>query len=262
MAVSMFLNQVLPNCTYSILQPTAQLEYGPRETSFAISTASSPHTLTHPLALYPHSHTNPHSTHSTLAVKILAYNDTTCQSYSIVAVSVRAPIHHQHHRRPSPSLPLDNHWVSFDQIDGDGETGDFSLALDRKRYHRFSDNTPRLGCPVLSPAQSHSVTPPTQSGFSTSTTHSQSHSHSSRVLQVLPSNILNLAHYGYIYCMVLLFSPLQSPSGRQQQQKANENTGADAGLGVLLVTSSGDESIKKWECSMPQGPVLLGMQSR
>ncbi|EIW81236.1 glutathione degradosome [Coniophora puteana RWD-64-598 SS2] len=64
-------------------------------------------------------------------------------------------------------------------------------------------------------------------------------------LHIPPSNVIDSAHYGYIYCMALL------PSYRE---------GSDdeyPGLGMInLITGSGDETVKMWECS-PTGLKLV-----
>lgn len=122
--------------------------------------------------------------------------------------------------------------------------GDTGLALDRKKWHRFFDNTPRLGRPILSPAPS--VTPQTRSGSSTPST-----AHLPRVLQVPPHNIIHSAHYGYIYCMALLPSPLESAGSPR-----NTTESAQKEDDILLITGSGDESVKIWKCT-PEGPALL-----
>ncbi|GJJ15699.1 hypothetical protein Clacol_009977 [Clathrus columnatus] len=145
-----------------------------------------------------------------------------------------------HHRRPL-SLELDQ--PEHDPAP-DGFHGDTGLALDRKKWHRFFDNTPRLGRPVLSPAAS--FTPQTHSGSSTPS----NLGHSPRVLQVPPQNIIHSAHYGYIYCMALLPSPLES-AGKHQNNEVNHEE-----EDVLLITGSGDESIKIWKCTS-DGPVFL-----
>ncbi|KAG6909272.1 hypothetical protein DXG01_001334 [Tephrocybe rancida] len=51
-------------------------------------------------------------------------------------------------------------------------------------------------------------------------------------LAVPPTNVIDSAHYGYVYCMALL------------------------GDGALLATGSGDETVKLWDCTT-SGPVLI-----
>ncbi|KIY51443.1 Zn-dependent exopeptidase [Fistulina hepatica ATCC 64428] len=55
-------------------------------------------------------------------------------------------------------------------------------------------------------------------------------------LDIPPSNVIDSAHWGYIYCMDVI-------------------DGKDAG-GVLLLTGSGDETVKIWKCSASGQPSL------
>ncbi|KAG6863312.1 hypothetical protein C0993_012039, partial [Termitomyces sp. T159_Od127] len=62
------------------------------------------------------------------------------------------------------------------------------------------------------------------------------------LLNVSATNVIDSAHYGYIYCMALL-----NHDGKDK----------DSGDGSLqLATGSGDESVKLWDCT-PNGPVLV-----
>lgn len=54
-------------------------------------------------------------------------------------------------------------------------------------------------------------------------------------LQVPATNVIDSAHYGYVYCMALLSSPPEEPS--------DEPTLA-GGASIQLVTGSGDETVK------------------
>ncbi|KAH8114659.1 Zn-dependent exopeptidase [Phellopilus nigrolimitatus] len=67
-----------------------------------------------------------------------------------------------------------------------------------------------------------------------------------RVLQVMSTNVIDSAHYGYVYSMALLPSSLESNVGREDKDMVY----------VLLVTGSGDETVKLWKCT-PSGPVLV-----
>lgn len=55
------------------------------------------------------------------------------------------------------------------------------------------------------------------------------------VLQVRGSNVIDSAHYGYVYSMALLPSPYAA---------RDESTDGDESGNVLLVTGSGDETVK------------------
>ncbi|KAH9173572.1 Zn-dependent exopeptidase [Lactarius sanguifluus] len=62
-------------------------------------------------------------------------------------------------------------------------------------------------------------------------------------LNVPPRNVIDSAHYGYVYCMALLPSTSWGAATSKRQD-------------VLLVTGSGDETMKVWRCS-PTGLELL-----
>lgn len=66
-----------------------------------------------------------------------------------------------------------------------------------------------------------------------------------KTLHVPAANVLNSAHYGYIYCMALLPSP---------HLTANDPVREDGA--VELLTGSGDEDVKLWLCTQEGGPVL------
>lgn len=54
------------------------------------------------------------------------------------------------------------------------------------------------------------------------------------VFQVRAPNVIDSAHYGYVYSMALLPSPLES-NASQEDRRTDE---------VLLITGSGDETVK------------------
>ncbi|KAL5524589.1 hypothetical protein ACEPAF_9729 [Sanghuangporus sanghuang] len=66
------------------------------------------------------------------------------------------------------------------------------------------------------------------------------------VFQVRASNVVDSAHYGYVYSMALIPSPLES-NVQQRDHHMDE---------VLLITGSGDETVKIWHC-LPDGPELI-----
>lgn len=117
----------------------------------------------------------------------------------------------------------------MDEHESDAGAG-IAMSLDRKKWHRFFDNTPRLGKPIGSPT---TASVHTSSGASTP---SSGHP---RVLQVSSQNIIHSAHFGYIYSMALLPSPLENAMLHDKvdgQDKSEDN--------VLLLTGSGDETVK------------------
>ncbi|TDL23199.1 Zn-dependent exopeptidase [Rickenella mellea] len=65
------------------------------------------------------------------------------------------------------------------------------------------------------------------------------------VLQVPVSNVIDSAHFGYVYSMALLPSTLE---GTDSYDKGGKQ--------ILLVTGSGDETVKLWICT-PAGPTLV-----
>ncbi|KAF9778662.1 Zn-dependent exopeptidase [Thelephora terrestris] len=66
------------------------------------------------------------------------------------------------------------------------------------------------------------------------------------VLSIPATNIISSAHHGYVYCMAVSPSPYQG---------SDDLLYADGYSCVYLVTGSGDESVKLWNCSSP-APVL------
>ncbi|EJC98016.1 Zn-dependent exopeptidase [Fomitiporia mediterranea MF3/22] len=66
------------------------------------------------------------------------------------------------------------------------------------------------------------------------------------VFQVRSSNVIDSAHYGYVYSMALLPSPLESNAEREDKVMDQ----------VLLITGSGDETVKLWQCTR-SGPELV-----
>ncbi|KAI0271199.1 Zn-dependent exopeptidase [Russula aff. rugulosa BPL654] len=66
----------------------------------------------------------------------------------------------------------------------------------------------------------------------------------SRMAMSIPAqNVIDSAHYGYVYCMVLLPSTRQGATSTAQKD-------------VVLATGSGDETVKVWKC-LPNGLELL-----
>ncbi|KAI9511084.1 Zn-dependent exopeptidase [Russula earlei] len=55
-------------------------------------------------------------------------------------------------------------------------------------------------------------------------------------LNIPAQNVIDSAHYGYVYCMALIPSTRQGATGATHK-------------GIFLVTGSGDETVKVWKCS-------------
>ncbi|KAF8516831.1 Zn-dependent exopeptidase [Hysterangium stoloniferum] len=131
------------------------------------------------------------------------------------------------------------------------------LGLDRKKWHRFFDNTSRLGRPVpLSPSVTLTCNASASGASTPSTT---TGSCQPRVLQVSPQNIIHSAHYGYIYCMVLLPSPREAVTVVSHRRCPVPDPPGDPGqtqTQTLLMTGSGDETVKVWKCTS-DGPSLI-----
>ncbi|KAF9651570.1 glutathione degradosome [Thelephora ganbajun] len=66
------------------------------------------------------------------------------------------------------------------------------------------------------------------------------------VLSIPATNIVSSVHHGYVYCMAISPSP---------HQGSDDILYTDARSCIYLVTGSGDESVKLWNCSSP-APVL------
>ncbi|KAI5122438.1 hypothetical protein M0805_008751 [Coniferiporia weirii] len=66
------------------------------------------------------------------------------------------------------------------------------------------------------------------------------------VFQVKSTNVIDSAHYGYVYSMAMLPSTLEGNVEKEDRDIDD----------VLLVTGSGDEAVKLWRCT-PSGPDLL-----
>ncbi|KAF8208640.1 hypothetical protein K438DRAFT_1812622 [Mycena galopus ATCC 62051] len=94
-----------------------------------------------------------------------------------------------------------------------------------RKPHKFFDSYPQF---ERKPADIHA-----NNGRSRDTSpHSDSNAPAPRAyLDIPPENVIDSAHYGYIYCMTLF---------------------QDGETGTRLVTGSGDESVKIWECSENQ----------
>jgi di- and tripeptidase len=156
---------------------------------------------------------------STLQTLYFGCQNTSLQWYDFSKTNRRCAL-----RRTSSMDPS-----YTDERESDADAG-LAMSLDRKKWHRFFDNTPRIGKPIGSP-----TTPSIHTSSGTSTP-SSGHL---RVLQVSSQNIIHSAHFGYIYCMALLPNPgesiMQCDNGGGQD-KSEEN--------VLLLTGSGDETVK------------------
>ncbi|KAI0051074.1 Zn-dependent exopeptidase [Auriscalpium vulgare] len=95
-----------------------------------------------------------------------------------------------------------------------------------KKVHKFFDSYPRSQRKPADIFASNAATPPVLD------------QELCAVVDVPPSNVIDSAHYGYVYCMALSPSIRDGsddvPGSREEQ----------------LVTGSGDESIKVWRCTV------------
>ncbi|KIJ14910.1 hypothetical protein PAXINDRAFT_12180 [Paxillus involutus ATCC 200175] len=66
------------------------------------------------------------------------------------------------------------------------------------------------------------------------------------VITIPASNVLDSAHFGYVYCMAIM------PSHRT----GSDDPALQAGASYQLLTGSGDETVKMWTCTT-SGPVLV-----
>lgn len=133
-------------------------------------------------------------------------------------------------------------WFGFseDQIGQRIKETSSGVSTPSRKVHKFFDSYPQY---THKPADLFannfgSFSPPSsEKGTSVNT---------ASAFDIPASNVIDSAHYGYVYCMAIVPSsragsddPL-SPSGRCQQ----------------LLTGSGDETVKLWNC-MSSGPKLL-----
>ncbi|KIJ54859.1 hypothetical protein M422DRAFT_64082 [Sphaerobolus stellatus SS14] len=158
-----------------------------------------------------------------------------------------------------------------DSSDSEPASPNSDINLQQKKWHPFFNNTTRFGRPGMSgPAASTSSVPQTPRSQSVNPnsstlslpgtgTSTPLHQHP-RLLQVSPQNMIHSAHYGYIYCMAILPSPLEgaferrsgseksfgSPSNRPMSL---DNSSWEWENDILLMTGSGDETVKVWSLS-------------
>lgn len=129
-----------------------------------------------------------------------------------------------------------------------------------KKPHKFFDSQPRGSqsrLPTLSNGSglsrigsSSSIDSTTQPTFTSRTKRAQRRS--PRVLRVPASNVLESAHYGYIYCMTLVPTS-SSPAGAKPfgdytasaPTISTSNSSSDWGE-IRFVSGSGDEDVKLW----------------
>ncbi|KAH7913441.1 glutathione degradosome, partial [Hygrophoropsis aurantiaca] len=103
-----------------------------------------------------------------------------------------------------------------------------------RRAHKFFDSYPQYQHrPADLFANNLSSSPPSDTDII---------ARSGSILNIPASNVIDSAHFGYIYCMVLV------PPNRE----GSDSPPAEDGT-VHLITGSGDETIKLWNCT-PLGP--------
>ncbi|KAA1473719.1 Zn-dependent exopeptidase [Dentipellis sp. KUC8613] len=139
-------------------------------------------------------------------------------------------------------------WYPFpDSPNPNGEDAAFApssgTSTPSRRAHRFFDSHPRFQRSV-SPSTRTPPVPALPSSPDLSGHVQRAQVPTPRATLCVPaSNVIDSAHFGYIYCMALL------PSTRD----GSDDPPSDH---VQLVTGSGDEAIKLWECT-PNGPELV-----
>ncbi|KAI0317637.1 Zn-dependent exopeptidase [Amylostereum chailletii] len=121
-------------------------------------------------------------------------------------------------------------WYSFPDTDIalQAASGASTPTPGVRKAHKFFDSYPRF---QRKPAdvQAHNGAEEASSGVA-----------SPRMsLDVPPSNVVDSAHYGYVYCMALVPSPRDGSDDAPPLERD----------GVLLVTGSGDETVKVWKCT-------------
>ncbi|KAI0061595.1 Zn-dependent exopeptidase [Artomyces pyxidatus] len=117
-------------------------------------------------------------------------------------------------------------WYAFPDSSGSpGVPASSGTSTPSKKAHKFFDSYPRYQRrPADLLASNGAGTLPLLEASGT-------------VLNVPPTNVIDSAHYGYVYCMALL------PSIRDGSDDVQE------GQEVQLVTGSGDETVKVWKCT-------------
>ncbi|KAG1749335.1 hypothetical protein EDB19DRAFT_1682039 [Suillus lakei] len=100
-----------------------------------------------------------------------------------------------------------------------------------RKVHKFFDSYPQYTHrPADLQANNFSLSPSTSQGAFVGT---------DSLINISATNVINSAHFGYIYCMALL------PSTRE----GTGNPAQKPGQSYLLVTGSGDETVKIWRCN-------------
>ncbi|KAG6333727.1 hypothetical protein ID866_5355, partial [Astraeus odoratus] len=127
-------------------------------------------------------------------------------------------------------------WFDFSQ---DIEEISSGVTTPKRKVHKFFDSYPQY---THKPADLFAnnfgslPTTPLERDWSSDTT---------TAFNIPASNVIDSAHYGYVYCMTVVPS---FRAGSEVEHPAGEN--------YHLLTGSGDETVKLWDCT-PSGPKLL-----
>ncbi|KAG6886585.1 hypothetical protein C0992_003273 [Termitomyces sp. T32_za158] len=129
---------------------------------------------------------------------------------------------------------------SYTDLTSLSHTGTSTPSTGTRKAHKFFDSYPQY---VRRPADIFAKNP-SKSGKqgSSSPPEGEYLPTGYGLLNVPASNVIDSAHYGYIYCMALL------------THDGKEKDSVDGS--VQLATGSGDETVKLWDCT-PNGPILV-----
>ncbi|KAF8315648.1 Zn-dependent exopeptidase [Clavulina sp. PMI_390] len=129
-----------------------------------------------------------------------------------------------------------------------------------KKPHKFFDSQPRgsqAAVPTLNTLPSSSTGLPRTSSISSigsleqPSVRNKGANRRPRVLRVPDTNVVDSAHYGYIYCMTLIPPPKAGPTTKpfgsfEPTQRFESDRNARKDGEIRFVTGSGDEDVKIW----------------
>ncbi|KAG6845113.1 hypothetical protein H0H87_000540 [Tephrocybe sp. NHM501043] len=137
----------------------------------------------------------------------------------------------------SPHFPPSSSSSSTDLVALQGSGTSTLSTIPVRKAHKFFDSYPQY---ERRPADLFARNPTTGVGGGAGSPPKPEHMPAYGLLNIPPTNVIDSAHYGYVYCMALL-------------EKGSDT--AEDGL-VQLATGSGDETVKLWTCTS-SGLVLV-----
>lgn len=132
-------------------------------------------------------------------------------------------------------------WQGFSKLQLDRRTEEQSCSgtsTPTRKVHKFFDSYPQYTHrPADLQANNFSLSPSTSQGAFVGT---------DSLINIPATNVIDSAHFGYIYCMALLPSTREGTGNPAQKQVRN----------YYLITGSGDETVKIWRCD-PSGLSMM-----